>query len=207
MRRECVRSTLPLTEDVMNVVIWRVENVPGAVNLYQLDGLEKSFRLSKGVPLLDGFPSNVAFRMNPDFPQDRGLPDCIDNVKDALLVSERLHAFLSAAALPKVEFLPVAIVDPEGRPVSRTYVVVHPVEPVDCVDLEASVYGQSEIVAGKLQDVAKLVLDPSRVPLDRPLFRARGLTRAVFVERSFADAIRREGFSGVGWAEIEDFRS
>lgn len=191
----------------MDTLIWTFSKVAHAANLHELKGLEKSFRLSKGVPLLQGFPSDVAFHMNPDFPDDLVLPDCADNVKDALLVSERLHRFLLARGLPKVEFLPVSIIDHKGRVASRTHVIVHPVEPVPCIDLQASAYVRSEIVADKLQDVTRLVLDPARVPADRPLFKAQGLTRAVFVHRELAQAITREGFSGVGWTEIDQFRN
>jgi hypothetical protein len=191
----------------MDVVIWRFTKVPHAANLYELKGLEKSFRLSKGVPLQDGFPSSVAFHMNPDFPDDLVLPDSTDNVKDALLVSERLHRFLAAAALPKVEFLPVSVIDHKGRVASSQHVIVHPIEPVACVDLQASVYSKSEIVADKLQDVQKLVLDPDRLPKDRLLFKVLGLTRAVFVRRELAQAITAQGFTGVGWTEVGAFRN
>ena len=177
------------------------------MNLFALDGLAKSFRLSKGVPLLNGFPPDVVFRMNPDFPDDRVLPDCADNVKDALLVSERLHRFLLRYELPKVEFLPVSIVDATGQIMSRTHVIVHPIEPVPCIDLQASAYVRSEIITDKLQDVTQLVLDPARVPADRPLFKAQGLTRAVFTTRELAEAVDREGFTGVAWTAIDAFRS
>lgn len=191
----------------MDTVIWTFSKAARAANLYALEGLEKSFRLSRGVPLLAGFPPRVAFRMNPDFPDDQVLPDCVDNVKDALLVSERLHRFLLGVGLPSVEFLPVSVLDPMGRVASDTHVIVHPVDPVPCIDLQASVYERSEFVADKLQDVSRLVLDPARVPADRPLFKAWGLTRAVFVHRELARAIDGEGFSGVGWLEIDRFRS
>lgn len=191
----------------MDVVIWSFTKVPRAANLYELKGLEKSFRLSKGVPLLGGFPSGVAFHMNPDFPGDSVLPDSVDNVKEALLVSERLHRFLVAAALPKVEFLPVSVIDHAGLVASSKHVIVHPIEPVACVDLQASVFGTSEIIADKLQDVQKLVLDPERLPNDRPLFKVQGLTRAVFVRRDLAQAITAEGFTGVGWTEVGAFRN
>ncbi len=191
----------------MDTLIWTFSPVAHAANLYELRGLDKSFRLSRGVPLLAGFPSDVAFHMNPDFPDDLVLPDCADNVKDAVLVSERVHRFLLELGLPKVEFLPVSIIDHKGRVASRSHVIVHPIEPVPCIDLQDSVYVRSEIVADKLQDVTRLVLDPSRVPADRPIFKAQGLARATFVHRELAQAISREGFSGVGWIEIDRFRN
>ncbi len=76
-----------------------------------------------------------------------------------------------------------------------------------CVDLQASVYSKSEIVADKLQDVQKLVLDPDRLPKDRPLFKVLGLTRAVFVRRELAQAITAKGFTGAGWTEVGAFRN
>jgi hypothetical protein len=55
--------------------VWQYRTVPHACVLNRFSGLDDSFRLRQGVPLLDGFPSDVAFHMDPDFPNNLLLVD------------------------------------------------------------------------------------------------------------------------------------
>lgn len=186
-------------------VIWGAGNVAHAAIMRDLKGFDDEFGLTIGKPLLQGFPTDVEFHMDPDFPKDIVLADNVENENMVVLVSEAVHRFLLARQLAKVEYLPVTIVNHKGRPASTGHVIVNAVEPVDAIDMERSELEMSEISEGYIDTVDKLVLDPKRIPADRHLFRLKGLRRAMLVRRSLAQAIDQQGFKGFGWIEIDDY--
>ena len=186
-------------------LIWRYKTVRGACVPDRLTGVKKKFQLHEGVPLRAGFPSDAAFHMNPDFPDDLLLADNVRNGALAVLVSERLHRFLADRQLEHLEYLPVKVMDHKGRVASDTHVIVHPVGLVDCIDLAQSVYEPSEFVEGDIDRFDKLVVDASRVPADRQVFKLRGYGELTLVRRGLADALSQQGYSGLDWLEIDAF--
>lgn len=186
-------------------VIWGASQVAHAAIMRDLKGFDDEFGLTIGKPLLEGFPTDVEFHMDPDFPKDIVLADNVENENMVVLVSEAVHRFLLAQNLSRVEFLPVTIVNHKGRPASTGHVIVNAVEPVDAIDLGRSELEMSEISEGYIDTVDKLVLEPQRIPADRHLFRLKGLRRAMVVRRSLAEAIDQQGFKGFGWIEIADY--
>ncbi len=186
-------------------VIWGASTVADAAIVRDLEGFDDEFGLTIGKPLLKGFPTDVEFHMDPDFPKDRVLADNVENENMVVLVSEAAHRFLLAQQLSQVEYLPVTIVDQEGRPASTGHVIVNPVDPVDAIDMARSELEMSEISEGYIDTMDKLVLAPERIPADRHLFRLEGFRRVVVVRRSLAQAIDLQGFTGFGWIEIDDY--
>ncbi|NRF66446.1 hypothetical protein HLB44_05575 [Aquincola sp. S2] len=185
-------------------VIWKYVSVPHACVLNKLTGLEKQFRLRRGVPLQADFPDDVAFHMHPDFPNDLVLADNVLNINQSNVVSPRLRDFLAGRQLPSVEFLPLKIIDHKGRGAGN-YFIVHPVDPIDCIDRSQSVFEESDLVEGAIDSMSRLVIDPARIPAGRPLFKLQAFSDITLVHRDLTAAIDQQGFSGIGWTEIANY--
>jgi hypothetical protein len=184
-----------------NYVAMKYASYPGACVLQNLTGLEATFRLNNGTPLEAEFPKGVAFHMNPDFPNDLALGDSLLNSDMLVIGSARLRAFLSARKISQLEYLPVGIVDTKGRLSSEEYFVIHPIEPVDCLDRAQSVFKASILNPAKISEVSKLVLSEAAIPPDREIFRIAGFWNLTLVRRDLAEAITSQGFSGIRWIE------
>jgi hypothetical protein len=190
---------------VSEYVIWKYTKVPFASVLEPLQGMDDSFKLLQGVPLQEGFPDGVEFHMDPDFPNNLALPDNIRNLDLVILGGARLAASLQARKLEKVEYLPVSIIDHKDRPAGPGYMIVHPIDPVDCVDTSQSVFKLSPIDESNFDSFSKLVLDTKRIPKERSCFRLKGFWDIVVVRKDLAESLDKEAFSGLGWLPIQDY--
>jgi hypothetical protein len=188
-------------------VIWRYRSVKNAAVFTDLQGFDDTYLLHEATPLRADFPAEAAFHMNPDFPNDLLLPDNVGNSLQVNLVSESVHRFLEGLGLADVEYLPIGIVDHKGRMASRTHVIVNPVGPVDCIDMGQTTCTMSEFVEGDIDEVTRLVIDDSRVPAGRQIFKLKGLGAPTLVRRSLAAQIDQRGFSGFGWLEIDKYKT
>lgn len=188
-------------------LVWRYQSVAGGCSLKDFKGLKKKFRLHDGVPLAADFPGDVAFHMDPRFPHDMLVTDSVLNSDMCLVASERLRKAIEALAPPSVEYLPVAVVDHKGRVTQPPTFIVHPVSPVDCVDRVASEAKASAIDPGSIDSVKRLVIDASRVPPERTLFRLKDLWGVIVARRALAEAIVAGGFSGVEFIAPEAYKS
>jgi hypothetical protein len=186
-------------------VIWRNRPEPDVCVLAELRGIDDPYRLNDGTPLACSFPSGVTFTMDPDHADDDKLGDSLLNTDMVLVVSDRLDRFLREHAGPFVEHLPVGIVDHRGRQLGDPYFVAHPIEPVDCFDRAQSIFEPSLINSEDIDQVEKLVVDQSRIPSGRVLFRMTGLWDVTLVHRDLADAIERAAYTGVEFIEIDEF--
>jgi hypothetical protein len=190
--------------DTPKYLIWESRAVPNVCTLDELRGFEDTLELNKGVPWAAKFPADVAFTMHPDFPNNTLLGDNLINNEMLLVVSKRLKEFLEARALPKVEYLQVTIVNHKGRPASRDYFIVHPVDPVDCLDLAKCQAKISRIDGETVQRLKQLALDEARLDPDRQLFRPKFYYDIALARTDLAAAIDAAGFTGIRWVEPED---
>jgi len=189
-----------------NHVMWRYKAADGAVVLQDFVGVSEKYPLHDGQPLLAGFATDAAFHMHPDFPNHLLLQDSVLNSDMCIVVSERLKRAVEALAPPRVEYLPVAIVDHKRRKVAEPFFIVHPTDPVDCIDRDASGAEMDEIVdPDAIESVQQMVLDPARIPADRPVFRLKGYWGVVVVRRDWAQALAVERFTGVRWLELDQY--
>jgi hypothetical protein len=186
-------------------LIWRYESVDGACVLGALRGLEKTFRLNDGTPLAAQFPGDVAFHMHPDYPNDLLLVDNLLNRDMVIVASRRLQECVREHAPADVEYLPVSIVDHKGRIASKDYSIIHPVNPIDCIDMGNSVFEADLIDANDIESFDKLVLDETKIPPARSLFRLRGFWEITLVRQDLAKAIDAMGLSGLSWLDVEDY--
>ena len=190
-----------------NYLIWDSKVVPNACVLKELVGVEQPSRLRKGVPVAAGFPEGAAFTMDPDFPDATLLTDNLINTDNLIVASSRLKTFLESRAPGRVEYLPVAIIDHRGKPASREYHIIHPVDPVDCLDLEKCEPTWSAIDKTKIKRLKRLVIDETKVGRDRGLFKPQSFYNIILTRRDLAEALDREGFTGLRWIEPESFKS
>jgi hypothetical protein len=178
---------------------------PHVCALGDLAGVEKEWELLEGVPRADGFTESATCRMDPEFPRNTLLADNLMNSAMAIIVSPRLKTFLEGKTLPKVEYLPLTILDHKGKPAGRDYCVVHPIEPVDCLDLKRCKPTWSRIEESWINSVESLVVDDRRVPSNRALFRPKAFHRVTIIRRELAEEIEKESFTGIRWLELDEF--
>ena len=185
-------------------VIWEYKTVRHASGLEMLPDCgfdDEAGDLLNGGPLAARFPSDVRLTMNADTPNDTVLPDNVSNIRMLVLVSPRLANFLRQRNLPAVEYLPVTVIDHKGTLLAEPFSIVHPIEPLDCVDESASVFERSRIL-GRYRKFDRLVLDPARIPAERALFRIAKFWSATLVRRSLAEELLAAGFTGLAFAEL-----
>jgi hypothetical protein len=190
-----------------NYLIWTYKSVPSACVLNEFTGVEDTRRLQEGEPYGDEFPSDAAFHMHPDYPNDLLLVDNALNSDHLRIVSPRLRDFLKKQKLTKVEYLPVSIIDHRRRVASKDYSIVHALDPVDCIDRAQSDFKESRLVPGRISRIKKLVLDESRIPAGRPLFGLKDFGLIALVRSDLAKKLDAEGFSGLGWTAVPKYRT
>jgi len=130
------------------------------------------------------------------------LPDSLWNADGQLLVSPRLQRALARAALPDVEYWPVKVIDPTGRPVGEPFFFVHLLNAPDCLDLEASGATRSRILPEIAEKAERLAFrnDP-----ERPLCRPKTFRKITLIRWPLAEALAQEGFSGVRFMGLFDY--
>jgi hypothetical protein len=187
-------------------VVYRSSNlVKHSVMLNEFEGFDKIFELVNGVPQNGKFPKGAHYTMDPDHPHNTVFTDSLHNLDGLIVASQRLREFFEARKSKCLEYLPVGIKDHKGKLAKRDYSIVHTIAPVDCLDDAKSHVKFSRIVKTKIRSVKKLVLNPSKLDLERDLFRLDRFFSVVMVRRDVAEAIDKEGFTGMRWVEPADF--
>lgn len=188
-----------------NYVIWTYRSVDGACALKDLRGLDKTYRLNNGTPLAAQFPVDVELHMHPDFPNDILLPDNVLNADMLIVASPRLQECVRSQSPPEVEYLPVRVIDHKGRVASRDHAIIHPVHPVDCIDVQQSVFETNLIDPDDIESFEKLVIDETRIPGERTLFRMKGFWGITLVRRDLAAAISAIVPTGLEWLDLDEY--
>ena len=186
-------------------VIWHFKLVKHGAVLTNLRGLERVFRLTDGTPLAATFPDDVSLQFDPDFPNDLMLTDNMQNTSSLAVVSDRLARAVGEQVSTGIELLPVSLLDHKGRVASGDYFIVHPVDPVDCIDRAQSVFEESRIAVGDIEFFDRLVLDEARIPHERKLFRLKGFADLIIVDRELAEHLSRQDMSGLAWLPIDEY--
>jgi len=180
----------------MDFVVWKARAVGNACTLEPIENVERFPDLYCGVSFAGRFPADATFRMSRSFKKDTRLVDDVINGSSVKVCSKRLTDFLRAQKLPHVEYLPVTILNHKGRVASTEYTVVNPVGLQDALDLKASGPHYNLIDKQSIDHVDKIVLAPARLEKGVRLFRLKGLTTPVLLDKALADAIAGEGFVG-----------
>lgn len=188
-------------------VAWQPDPPEFACRLRRLEGFEDDDELADGVPWADRFPPEARLSMNPDAPYDSLLTDTLYNLYGFIIVSARERAFIEKSNPAHVEFLPMNIFDHKNKLVRQAYYILHPVKPINCIDLDNSKFKWSDLVEELIDEYSSLRLDPSRIDPDRLIFRLRYLRDVIILRRQLSEALDSAGFTGNGWVEIDALTS
>jgi hypothetical protein len=191
----------------MDYRVWKSSPVNNACRLAVIEGYERSFELSYGIPLAAVFPKKARAPMSSNFKKATALTDDLSNMNDVKVCSKRLVEFLQTNDVRHVEYLPLTIINHKGKVASSEYFIVNPVGLVDALDLPASKPIYNAIKKDMIDDVDRIVLDPRRVDPERKLFRLAGLYHPVLIETGLADAMKAAGLVGPFFKKLEFYDS
>lgn len=195
-----------MTQPQQPPVIWR--HNPGnkyCVTLV-LEGVERPWEISKGVPRAHDFPPGAQFSMDKQFKKQVALSDNIANSEGMAVISAPLRKFLEEQKLTQVEYLDVTLVDHKGKSVKEKYCILHPTVVVDCIDTQNSNVTWNAIDPDMISSIGNLVFKPNSIDPGLAIFRPKHKERRLFVRRDLADAIKAKGFTGVMFLEPSRFK-
>lgn len=190
-----------------NFVLWSFEEVPNALVTDRLRGANNAGErrnLVSGKPFLDTFGGQLQFTADPDYPDDLLLIDTFSNTASVFPISLALKNFLVSKHLLEIEFVPVNMLDHRDNVVGEYY-LLHPLIPVDCIDIEKSDVKVDRLNEEMFNTVRELVLNEGNIPQQRKIFRIKGLYDAIAVERSLAEELSGQKFIGLDWIEIDEY--
>ena len=177
--------------------------VKNAAAVMDLRGVPDSEYMMVGESFKDRFPPTAAFHFNPDFKRNMLLVDCLINVENLMVCSQRLTDFIRSKNPDKVEYLPVTVFDIKGKPVEAPYFIVHPIDPPDCIDVAKSDVTWSAFDSTSIEYAEHVEIDEARVPPCRLVFSPKSFPGMFLLQRELALAIEKAGFTGIGWNEIQ----
>jgi hypothetical protein len=187
-------------------LVWEPDWKDGWCRLGALENVENRGQIRLGKSRVQGFPTHASFQMDRDFPSDTLLTDCMKNSSGELVVSKAVVDFLQRENLPQVEYLPVKIFDHRNRPVEEPYTIVHPILPVDCLDINACGPTWSASAPDQIMFIRQLAIDEKRVDPTRRLFRCASYTKVKIIHRPLAEAMSAAKFIACNFVEFENYR-
>lgn len=185
-------------------VVAEVKDIPNSFVLGQISYTEKMWHTAEGIPRSATWPSGVTHSVSKDFPNDMLLVDVFRSPHQFLLISTRLKDFLVKQECENVEFLPVSILDHKGK-IAGEYFILHPIMPVDCLDVEASEAKPHIMDDSIFHAIARIALIPSKIEMQRKIFKIKGLVDLVIFRKDLAQEIDAQGFTGIGWRPLSEF--
>jgi hypothetical protein len=182
------------------------DNPKGYCTLDDLEGFEDFEAVRQGASLASNPPDQLSMSMYAEEPRNTVLPDYVQNMKRLVIVSPRLRAFLEAQEVSHVEYYPIQIIDHKGKVASDKYCVAHLVDPVDCIDADASEAKWSNVgfATQRIRRLKKLVLDPVRIPGGRKLFFPRFYRKYPILHHDLAEAMKKEDFTNVDIVPVDE---
>jgi len=191
----------------MEYVLWYSEDRGNSCAILKPQRVPRSFELTGGIPRAKDWPDDVFSKMDPDYPQNIKLEDSLINTDDLIVSSRPLKEFLEGRGVPCVEYLPITIMNHKDRVASKDYFIIHPVGLQEGLDVDKSGCEWSLIDSDTIDDVEQIVIRPSKIDPNVPLFRLKYYYYPIFVRSDLAEAIINAGFTGIGWdkrVEISD---
>jgi hypothetical protein len=186
-----------------NYVIWANLGHAGHCELAGMKGYEEDWNLLYGNPVAKKlFPKNVQF---PIAKMGKGLTDNLDNIDRQIVASEKLVNVVKEFNIEGVEFLPVSIVDKKNKKVSQVYQLIHPINPVDCLNVKACKPEWDVVDENSIEEVKKLVINETKIDSKRLLFRPKQYFKVILAHRSLAEKMDAAGITGIRWVELSDW--
>lgn len=152
----------------------------------------------------DPVPSALALRFVTDDDSQPGI--MTDHLLiyeiPGLILSERFRKFLTQHGVTNIQYFDLSIEESQSNQTHDTYKVANLLDVVNCIDAE-----QSELIMDgeEIDEIDKLILDESRIPADKKLFRVEEYRDMILVSDELKRAIEAEGLSGCVFMPPEDF--
>lgn len=184
----------------MSYVIWRSGDEGNTAQLESLLGWDDAWKLQEGVSVVDEFPVDAHYRMDPNHPKRTRLSDCLGNRNGLPVISNRLKAFLEAKQIDGVEFLPTGIVNHKGRETKERYWILNATRVVDCLDTDASevVYSPFD---GTIDLMQRMSLRQDAIDEGTTMFRVANVPGPTLLRTELADELDAEGFTALYWRD------
>ncbi|WMJ74181.1 hypothetical protein RCC89_13540 [Cytophagaceae bacterium ABcell3] len=174
----------------------QIEDTPDSIE-------EDDYKLDEGILCSSWFPENVLFEMSEE--GGKVLADSVPNHALLHIVSPRLKDLLEIHAKDCIEFLPIGILDHKKFPVETPYYIMNVLRTLPCMDEERSDFVRSAIDKSQVHHIKRLVLDEDQIPDDANIFRLGQERDLILVRSDLAEAIKREGMTGIYFMAIEDY--
>lgn len=185
----------------MKHVLWAASDADHACRLAQMTGYSDTWKIDDGLQVAAEFPADVALAMDPDFPDDTVLTDCLLNMNQLVIVSQRVRDFLQPQTGADVEFLPVAVHDHKGKKVKGAYFIVNPNVVVPALKLDECEATMHSLDSDSIRKMSALVLDDAILGKAPPVFRVKHMATYLWVRSDLAKALGAQGFEGNRWIE------
>ncbi len=191
-------------------VFWAVDKANNAARMNGLEGFDDDYMINEGEPVApnpsnppeEEYPDNATLHWDRSFPKDTIMTDTLANSNGFMVVSSKTKEFLVDYGVPNVELLPVTVFNHRKRAVKTPYYIVHPVPPIELLDIEAcDVEWRGSRVDEAIKQMANFVLDATKVVDLPPIFRLGRISKYVMVHRKLAEAMDAHGLVGNGWIE------
>ncbi len=188
------------------VLEYPADNPKGYCTLEGLEGFEDFEAVRQGFSLANSPPGQLTMAMYAEEPRNKVLPDYVHNTKRLMVVSSRLKDFFETQEVSHIEYYPLEIIDHKGKMASDEYFVAHLVDPVDCIDADASAAKWSNLglATQRIRRMKKLVLDPVRMPNGRTLFSLKFYRRYPILAKDLAEAMEKEGFTNIDIVPLDE---
>ena len=125
-------------------------------------------------------------------------------MKSLIVISQRVKEFLESQTLSSVEYLPVNIKNHKGRHTDEDYFILNLTKHVDCLDTDAS-EAEESMMTDDIDEVNGIVLKNTELMKGYSLARLTRFGDPTLVEKSLADDIDAQGFTGIKWGALQDF--
>jgi len=182
-------------------LVWRPGTMKdGICKLKGLTGVPKSFQIDNGISRLQGWPTEAAAAMDPDFPKDLALADSLYGA-NFLVISGKAKQLIEQETTDKIEFLPMKIINHKGRVASQDYFVVNPLDIVDCIDKDASSVEFNPINKDMISGCAQLVLKENVIPKELKIFRTQFWRGRILIRRELARKMEEAGLTCMNFIE------
>lgn len=144
------------------------------------------YKMAKGKPAAAQYPGTPAWQMTRKYPGIK-VASLIANEAGLLVLARQVADAIVATKAP-LELLPFRLLDHKGRAASEAHVIVNPLGPVDCLDLERSEIRYS---GGAVVAVRRKVLDPQKLRDVPAIFRVKEDPHAILLSHGLVTQLKR----------------
>jgi hypothetical protein len=187
----------------MGCYVFKAAQLDGVCTLVDFN-VERVGPVKHGASRAKDWPKNPTAKMDPDYKKATKLADFLFCVGPPV-ISPKLRQAIEALGQQKIEFLPITILDHKKKVATKDYVVMNPLEIIDCVDIKASKVEWNDDDHTMIAQMDSLVLRESKIAKHVLIFRAKFMESDILVRSEVADALRPQGLTGLHFIEQEDY--